>query len=134
MPQLRFQTTATPEDERAFAAWITERFAEVMETGTGHVAVSVRTCDRAALALGRASDDEDVAFVDADVRVGRSEEQRRTFAASVVETVAERWDLPRENVYLVYTEHEGRDFHLAEGALASWDETERETGAGRREE
>lgn len=48
--------------------------------------------------------------------------------------MADRWGLSEGNVSLVYTEHDGRDFHLAEGALASWDEAEADTGATRREE
>jgi 5-carboxymethyl-2-hydroxymuconate isomerase len=134
MPHLRFETTATPHDTSAFTEWVTERFADIMETGTGHVGVSIRACDAADLALGRAGPDEDVALVDADIRAGRTDEQRRAFAVSIVERVADRWGLPAENVYLVYTEHDGRDFHLAEGALASWDETEVDTGATHREE
>jgi 5-carboxymethyl-2-hydroxymuconate isomerase len=134
MPHLRLETTAEPDDRRGFAAWVTERFSDVMETGTGHVGVSIHVRDETELALGRASDGGEVVLVDADIRAGRSEEQRREFAASIIESVSERWDVPEANVYLVYTEHAGRDFHLAEGALASWDETESEIGAGRREE
>ncbi|WP_318567943.1 tautomerase family protein [Salinigranum marinum] len=134
MPHLRFETTATPHDRRAFTEWVTERFAEIMETGTSHVGVSLRIRDGRDLALGRAGPDEDVALVDADVRAGRTDEQRRELAVSIVERLADRWGLPEENVYLVYTEHDGRDFHLVEGALASWDETEADTGATRREE
>lgn len=134
MPHLRFETTAAPTDRDAFVAWVTDRFADVMETGTGHVGVSVRHCDRADLALGRAASDEDVVFVDADIRAGRSEAQRRELASSIIEFLAEEWSVPARNVYLVYTEHDGVDFHLAEGALASWDDSERETGAGRRGE
>ncbi|AUV83662.1 tautomerase [Salinigranum rubrum] len=131
MPHLRFETTATPADRTGFVEWVTAEFADVMETGTGHVGVSIRVCDRRDLSMGRAGDDEDVVLVNADIRAGRSEKQRRTLAASIIESVSKRWGVPEPNVYLVYTEHGGRDFHLAEGALASWDEVEAETGAGR---
>jgi 5-carboxymethyl-2-hydroxymuconate isomerase len=134
MPHLRFETTADTGDASAFTAWVAERFADVMDTGTGHVGVSVREYERSELALGRAAPDEDVALVDADVRAGRSERQRRALAASILDAVSERWGVPEENVYLVYTEHAGDDFHLAEGPLASWDEREAETGARRDEE
>jgi 5-carboxymethyl-2-hydroxymuconate isomerase len=134
MPHLRFETTATPPDRTAFTEWVTEQFADVMATGTGHVGVSVRVCDREDLSLGRAERGEDVVLVDADIRAGRSEEQRRRLFTSITEFVSERWKIPTENVYLVYTEHDGFDFHLAEGALASWDDSETETGAGRRDD
>ncbi|WP_372910972.1 tautomerase family protein [Salinigranum sp.] len=131
MPHLRFETTVEPDDRATFAEWVAAEFAAVMETGTGHVGVSVRVCDRSGLSLGRAASDEDVVLVDADIRTGRSEEQRRALATSIIERTSEEWDVAASNVYLVYTEHDGRDFHLAEGALASWDETETETGATR---
>lgn len=134
MPQLRFETTAEPTNETAFTTWVAERFAEVMDTGTGHVGVSIRACDRKELSLGRATDDEDVVLVDADIRAGRSEEQRRALATSIIETVSDEWSVPASNVYLVYTEHDGFDFHLTEGALTSWDESETETGAVRQTE
>jgi 5-carboxymethyl-2-hydroxymuconate isomerase len=134
MPHLRFETTSAPVDRAGFVEWVTAEFADAMETGTGHVGVSIRVCDRSELSLGRAASDEDVVLVDADIRAGRSEEQRRTLATSIIESVSERWSVSASNVYLVYTEHAGRDFHLAEGALTSWDEEEAETGAGCRDE
>jgi hypothetical protein len=54
MPHLQFETNTAldPTDRRALTEWATERYGEVMETGTGHVAVTVRTVDT--LTLGRA--------------------------------------------------------------------------------
>ena len=134
MPHLRFETSVTPPDRPRFVEWVTAQFADVMETGTGHVGVSLRVCDRADLSLGRAAGDEAVVLVDADIRAGRTTEQRRTLATSIIEFMSREWGVPASNVYLVYTEHDGFDFHLEEGALASWDERETETGAGRQSE
>jgi hypothetical protein len=129
MPHLQFEvSTAVPADERQrFAGWATERFADVMETGTGHVAVTIR--DETALSLGRAAADEPVAVLNADVRAGRTAEQRETYAAATIEAFASRFEVPRRNAYVVYTEHPGTDFHLAEGPLATWSDEEAETGA-----
>ncbi len=129
MPHLQFEvsTDLTPEDRRDFADWATERFADVMETGTGHVAVTIR--DTAALSLGRAGENEPVAILNADVRAGRTADQRETYAEAVIDAFASRWDVPRRNAYVVYTEHPGADFHLEEGPLASWSDEESETGA-----
>jgi phenylpyruvate tautomerase PptA (4-oxalocrotonate tautomerase family) len=101
-----------------FTDWVTDRYAEVMDTGTGHVAVAVR--DDAALSMGRADPGRPVAVLDADVRAGRDSAQRRTLAADVVAHLDERLGVPAANTYVVYTEHPGEDFHLAEGALDSW--------------
>lgn len=125
MPHLQFELTdrIDADSKTAFATWATERYADVMDTGTGHVGVTIR--DGATLALGRVPADEPVAFLNADVRAGRSPEQRRTLAVAVIEEIADRWDVPAENQYVIYTEHPGEDFHLHEGALDSWTAEER---------
>jgi len=133
MPHLQFEVSG-PLDGGAggpFAEWTTELYADVMETGTGHVCVTVR--DGARLSLGRAGTDEPVAVLNADIRAGRSAEQRRNLAVAVIEELGDRWGVPAENVYVVYTEHPGEDFHLAEGRLDSWPDSEREEGALGRE-
>lgn len=124
MPHLQFETTESLDDaqKETVAEWVTEHYAELMETGTDHVGVTIR--DGAYLALGRAPADEPVAFLNADIRAGRSFEQRRDLAVAVTETLSERWGVPSEHVYVIYTEHEGEAFHLEEGALASWSDSE----------
>lgn len=130
MPHLQFEVTETIDesDVESFADWVTGRYAELMDTGTGHVGVTVR--DDAALALGRADADDPVAVLNADVRAGRSADQRRELAVAVMDELEDRWDVPSENVYVVYTEHSGEDFHLREGALASWSTDEAGDGSG----
>lgn len=120
MPHLQFEVSETlPADEvESFADWVTDRYSEVMDTGTGHVGVTVR--EGVSLAMGRAATGEPIAFLNADIRAGRRFEQRRELAVSVIEELHGRWDVPTQNVYVVYTEHPGEDFHLEEGALSSW--------------
>jgi len=132
MPHLQFEISEPLDGPvEPFAAWATELYADVMETGTGHVAVTVR--DGARLSLGRAGADEPVAVLNADIRAGRSADQRRELAAAVIEELEKRWGVPSENTYVVYTEHPGEDFHLEEGALKSWSDSESDEGAlGRR--
>lgn len=95
-----------------------------METGTGHIAVTIREYEDEALSLGRADSGEPVGFLNADTRAGRSMEQRRTFADDVIEQFGEAFDVPADNCYVIYTEHPGEDFILSEGPLDSWGESE----------
>jgi len=129
MPHLQFEVTERIDRSavESFADRITTLYATIMDTGTGHVGVTVR--DGASLALGRADADDRIAFLNADVRAGRTAEQRRELAVAVMEELHERWDVPTENVYVVYTEHSGEDFHLREGALSSWSSDEAEDGS-----
>lgn len=123
MPHLQFDLTAALDapDAQAFIAWVTDEYADVMDTGTGHIAVTIREVPRSHLALGRTeTPDADVAVVNADVRAGRSVEQRREFAVTVMDELATRTGIPTEHMYVVYTEHQGADFMLRERMLESW--------------
>jgi len=127
MPHLQFEVTEPLDGSvEPFAAWAADLYAEVMDTGTGHVAVTVR--EEAALSLGRAGAGEPVAVLNADIRAGRSAGQRRELAVAVIEELGERWGVPAENTYVIYTEHPGEDFHLQEGALDSWTDEEADDG------
>ena len=130
MPHLQFGTNATldPADRRDLTDWATEHYGEVMETGTGHVAVTVRELDSGALTLGRAPEGAPVAVLNADVRAGRSVEQRERFATAAIDRLA-GLGIPAEHCYVVYTEHPGEDFVLEEGPLESWSDAESEGGA-----
>jgi len=129
VPHLQFELTDRLDADEAasLVGWVTERYAAAMDTGTGHVAVTVR--DDATLAMGRAGEGEPVAVLNADVRAGRTATQRRELATDVVAYLGDRLGVPRENVYVVYTEHPGEDFHLAEGPLGSWSDEEADDGA-----
>jgi hypothetical protein len=128
MPHLQFELNdgLAPSDRRALTEWATERYGEVMETGTGHVAVTIRTVD--SLSLGRAPEDTPVAILNADVRTGRSAGQRERYASEAIERLA-ALGIPAEHCYVVYTEHPGEDFLLSEGSLDSWSESEANAGA-----
>jgi phenylpyruvate tautomerase PptA (4-oxalocrotonate tautomerase family) len=120
MPHLCFRISESLGDSEVgpFVDRVTELYADVMDTGTGHVAVTVRDDDT--LTLGRADPGEVVAVLDADIRAGRSAEQRRELATAIIDELADRWGVPAANTYVVYTEHPGEDFHLEAGPLASW--------------
>jgi phenylpyruvate tautomerase PptA (4-oxalocrotonate tautomerase family) len=129
MPHLQFEVSEPLADDvvDAFVERVTALFAEHMDTGTGHVAVTVR--DDSRVALGRAGESDPVAVLNADIRVGRSAEQRRALAADSIGALDDRFGVPPANCYVVYTEHPGADFHLDEGPLDSWDAAEDADGA-----
>jgi hypothetical protein len=107
---------------------VTDLYSEVMDTGMAHVGVTVR--DEARVALGRAGPDDPVAILNADIRGGRSFDQRETLAMRVMDEMSERWGVAREHCYVVFTEHPGEDFLLREGALEGWSEGEERPAGG----
>ena len=91
-----------------------------MKTGTDHVAISVRELQKDSLSLGRAKDNEYVCFMNLDVRTGRSVKQRRELVKSYVKGVSQFFGIKKENQYITFTLHNGRDFNLYEKSLENW--------------
>jgi len=123
MPHLQFEFNfpLADADKRAFAETVKELFASIMDTGTDHIAVTLRSYDTYALALGRAtSPDDGIAFVNADIRAGRSRAQRRELSLRFMEAIQHRWQVPMQNMYVILTEHPGEHFQLHDRELAGW--------------
>ena len=123
MPHLQFDLNfgATGEEKSRFAAAVIRHFAEVMDTGTDHIGVMLRTHDREALAFGRAAEgDGRIVFLNADIRLGRTPDQRRRLALAIIAEAGRTWGVAERSVYVVYTEHDGEHFQLSDRVLPSW--------------
>jgi hypothetical protein len=60
------------------------------------------------------------AFVNADIRLGRTQGQKRRLALAFIDEIARTWVVAREAVYVIFTEHDGEDFRLSDRVLPSW--------------
>lgn len=127
MPHLQFEINkhATDYQKTVFAARIQEIFGELMDTGTDHVAVTIRAVGRQDLSFRRASAASDgIAFVNADIRDGRSAEQKRRLAVTMIDELGAVFDIPPANVYVIYTEHPGEHFQFHDRVLPGWTDGE----------
>lgn len=131
MPHLQFETTVDlgEPEKRAFADAVTDRYADHMATGTGHVAVSVAGGDDTSFFLGRVDEGEDAVMLNADIREGRSFDRQRAFVLAAFDAAADRWDVPTDHMYAVVTEHAGDQFHEYDRVLSAWGDHEAEEGA-----
>jgi len=122
MPHLRFDLNFTPsaDEKRRFAAAVAQHFGRVMNTGTDHVAVSIRCGAREDILFERAAGAARVALLDFDVRRGRTAGQKRDLALAVIAELQKQFAVAPSAVYLVYTEHDGADFQMDDGVLPSW--------------
>ncbi len=123
MPHLQFELNKPlkDSDKRAFAEQVRLLFSRVMDTGTDHISISLREFPTHNLSLGRVKEPEKgIALVNADIREGRSLEQRRKLALGFMDLLLHHWGIPKEHVYVTLTEHKGEDFHLEERYLAGW--------------
>lgn len=124
MPHLQIDINKALTDEAKIAVVTRFKalFAEVMGTKTDHVATAIREHATHNLDVGRAESRGDgIAHVNADIRRGRSIEQRRALALGFIEILHELASVPQENLYVTFSEHDGEDFHLHEQYLRSWE-------------
>jgi Tautomerase enzyme len=124
MPHLQFDLNFTPsiDQKTRFSTAVVAHFARVMDTGTDHVAVSLRCGATADLAFGRAAeaDSSRIAFLNADLRKGRTADQKRRFAVAAIDELEQILGVARQAVYVIFTEHDGPDFQMHDGVLPSW--------------
>ena len=122
MPHLQFEINKklTNETKEKFVDEIRKTFSEIMDTGTDHIAISIREYDKYSLTIGRANPNEDICLMNLDIREGRTIQQRRELALRYMAIVNEIFAVDNRNQYITFTQHTGEDFHLIEKYLATW--------------
>ena len=108
-----------------FISSVLKIFGDVMQTGTNHVAVSLREYDNGNLSLGRINYQDPVCLMNLDVRGGREIEKRRQLATAYFILVNALFKIGKENQYVTFTEHNGEDFQLNEKYLDNWLENDK---------
>ena len=123
MPHLQFEINKKVSDDskEEFVNEIRNAFAQIMDTETDHIAISIREYDKYSLTIGRAEITDDICLMNLDIRVGRTIEKRRELALSYMEIVKENLGIDQKNQYITFTEHKGEDFHLIEKYLSQWE-------------
>jgi phenylpyruvate tautomerase PptA (4-oxalocrotonate tautomerase family) len=127
MPHLRFDMNfdVSPEEKGRFAAAVVRHFSSIMDTGTDHIAVALHCREPGDIVFGRsAASGGRAVLLDADIRLGRSRDQKRRLALAVVSEAQGIFGVAPEGVYVVYTEHDGENFQLSDRVLPSWSEGE----------
>ena len=123
MPHLQFEFNQhyTDAQKITFAEQVRVLFSDIMDTGTDHISISIREFGTYNLSIGRVKVPEmGVAVVNADIREGRTMEQRRALTLGVMELLNKNMNIPVKHMYVTLTEHKGEDFHLYEKHLSNW--------------
>ena len=122
MPHLQFEINKKESNEikEKFVNEIRKTFSEIMDTGTDHIAISIREYDKYNLTIGRANPNDDICLMNLDIREGRSIQQRRELALRYMAIVNEIFRIDNRNQYITFTQHTGEDFHLIEKYLDTW--------------
>lgn len=126
MPHLQFEVNkkidTNIKDE--FIKKVMSIFSKVMDTGTDHIAVSIREYDKYSLSIGRANINDDICLMNLDIREGRTIIKRRELVLLYIDLVEKLFSVDKKNQYITLTEHKGEDFHLTEKYLNSWEKGE----------
>lgn len=122
MPHLQFEINKkiSNDTKEKFVNEIREAFSQVMDTGTDHIAISIREYEKYNLTIGRANPNDDICLMNLDIREGRTIQQRRELALRYMAIVNEIFEVDNRNQYLTFTQHTGEDFHLIEKYLDTW--------------
>ena len=123
MPHLQFEINKKVSDDskEEFVNEIRNAFAQIMDTGVDHIAISIREYEKYNLTIGRASINDDICLMNLEIREGRTIEKRRQLALKYMEIVKENFGIDQKNQYITFTEHKGQDFHLVEKYLSQWE-------------
>ena len=123
MPHLQFEINKKVNDDikQEFVNKIRESFSKIMDTGTDHIAISLRIYDKYNLTIGRADPLDDICLMNLDIREGRAIEKRRELALVYMNIVKTSFEIEEKNQYITFTQHTGEDFHLVEKFLADWE-------------
>lgn len=126
MPHLQFELNkkVSSETKEEFVKEIRDSFSQIMDTGTDHIAISIREYDKYSLTIGRANPIDDICLMNLDIREGRTIEKRRELALKFMDIIKDNFGINSKNQYVTFTEHKGEDFHLVEKYLASWESGE----------
>ncbi|WP_440771820.1 tautomerase [Natronorubrum sp. DTA28] len=121
MPLLQFDTTLSlsAAEKTALADRVTDLYTAEMATTAGHVAVTIRDRESADLHLGRAVDGP-LLFLDAEIRQGRPFDCKRAFALETMAYLGETFDVPDENMKVVFTEHAGENMMGVDRVGGEW--------------
>lgn len=122
MPHLQFEINKKIEDKTKleFRDTIRKSFAQVMNTTTDHIAISLKEVGKYDISIGRAMDDDTICLMSLDIRHGRTIQQRRELALRFMSIVKDILNIDNRNQYITFTRHDGEDFHLIEKYLPSW--------------
>ena len=122
MPHLQFDINKkiNAKTKKKLMEKLINIFSEIMETGNEHIAVSIREFSQHNLSLGRTKPGELICLGNIDLRVGRTEVQKRKLSTSVIRIFYEYLEIKTKNQYITFTEHRGEDFNLFERNLPNW--------------
>ena len=122
MPHLQFEINKKLEkkSKKEFIIFIEKNFSKVMETGTDHIAITIRELEKENVSLGRAKNNDHVCLMNLDIRLGRTKKQKLELVKTFIIGVEQIFGINRNNQYVIFTNHQGIEFNFYEKSLMDW--------------
>ena len=122
MPHLQFEINKKLEKKtkQKFIIFIKKNFSKVMQTGTDHIAITLRELEKENVSLGRAKNNGHVCLMNLDIRLGRTKKQKLELVKTFIIGVERIFGINRNNQYVTFTNHQGIEFNFYEKSLSNW--------------
>ena len=128
MPHLQFEINKKLKKncKQKFIAFIEESFSKIMQTGTDHIAITLRELENENISLGRVHKNDTLCLMNLDIRSGRSKKQKIELVKTFMHGVEKFLKINKNNQYITFTNHKGIEFNFYEKSLSDWVKSEKD--------
>ena len=128
MPHLQFEINKKLKKscKQKFIAFIEESFSKIMQTGTDHIAITLRELEKENISLGRVHKNDTLCLMNLDIRSGRSKKQKIELVKTLMHGVEKYLKINKNNQYITFTNHKGIEFNFYEKSLSDWVKSEKD--------
>jgi len=122
MPHLQFEINKKLEkkSKQEFITFIEKNFSKIMQTGTDHIAITIRELEKENVSLGRVNNKDYVCLMNLDIRLGRTKKQKLELVKTFILGVEKFFKINKNNQYVTFTNHQGIEFNFYEKSLSDW--------------
>ena len=122
MPHLQFEINKKLEkkSKEEFIIFIEKNFSKIMQTGTDHIAITIREFEKENISLGRVNNNDHVCLMNLDIRLGRTKKQKLELVKTFIAGVEKIFEINKNNQYVTFTNHQGIEFNFYEKSLSNW--------------
>lgn len=126
MPHLQFEVSKklTKGSKEKFIEFVQLKFSKIMQTGTDHIAITIREMNAENLSLGRSIKNEAVCLMNLDIRTGRTRSQKKELVKTLIIGAESILGVKVKNQYVTMTNHAGEEFNFFEKSLTDWKEND----------
>ena len=128
MPHLQFEINKKLKKDckQKFIVFIEESFSKIMQTGTDHIAITLRELEKENISLGRVHKNDTLCLMNLDIRSGRSKKQKIELVKTFMHGVEKFLKINKNNQYITFTNHKGIEFNFYEKSLSDWVKSEKD--------